>query len=338
VKSPRFIDQDDKIYPAVRSILDALNQRDPDYPPLQIVHAKLQGLLKNPEGMKRHLDKAVSLAPDFYAAHHLLGEFYFNTNDPVKAYKSLLKAEQSHKYPPEFTEEDFYYETESLGKTYAVMGNIFYYFFDRVKGRYGTIDNQIVEETADRTWNYNIARDNYEKALEEKFESPELRYNLGRVYYLNSDWKSALEQWLYLYEDFIEAPELMISLGNAFYHSGNLAAARGEYLKLITSFEHETDRIKSPKQSNTEHYKYYMGLSTAYNNLAAAYQEEDNESKSVLAYWKSIDYAQRFGHENEYSRVNLARAFKGDRKIKPIIDEEIPYSIKYYNEDMRRPL
>lgn len=336
VQSPRFIDQNDKIYPAVRSILDALNKRDKDYPPLQLNYARLALLENNYEAMKRHIDKAIGLSKNYFAAHQMLGEFHYHMNEPVRAYESLHRALGAYNNPPEFTEEDFYKETETIGKTHFVMGNIFYYFFDRVKVRQGSLDNEIIEEEAEKMDNYGIAQKKYEEAINEKFESPELRYNLGRIYYVNKGWEKALEQWLYLYDDFAEAPELMLSLGNAFYHNGNINAAKGEYLKLIASYEYDAETIKVPKQGDSNHYKIYMSLSTAHNNLAAVYQDLDSENKSVVNYWKSIDYAQRLGRENEYARVNINRAFKGGRKIEPIIDESIPYSIKYYKEDMRK--
>ena len=67
------------------------------------------------------------------------------------------------------------------------------------------------------------------------------------------------------------------------------------------------------------------------------YQVQNNEAKSDISYWKSIDYAQRIDTDNEFARVNLARSFKKSGEIgEPILDESIPYSIDYYREDMRK--
>ena len=169
---------------------------------------------------------------------------------------------------------------------------------------------------------YQIARDKYEKAIEEGFESSEVHYNLGRVYYLNRLYQKALDQWLNLYEDFIDNPELMFALGNAFYHMGNYDAAKGEYLKLVSVYEYELDRMKIVRYELEGHVKLITFLSGAYNNLGAVYQIQNNEAKSDISYWKAIDYAQRIGEDNEFARVNLARSFKQTGEIgEPILDE-----------------
>lgn len=336
IDSPRFVDDQDTIRPAIRSILTALNNKNPQYPPLHYHFARLARMEKNREVMRRHLDRAIALSPDYFDAHHLQGVLYYETNQPVRAYRALQNALESQNNPPDFTREDFYKQSESPGQTRLLLGNVFYYFFDRLAFRRGSLEHESLEGETEQFANYEIAKRHYEASLEKGFSSPELNYNLGRIYYLERRYESALEQWFNLYEDFVEAPELMLSLGNALYHNGNYNSARGEYLKLIASLEHKAERIRRPEANNPRHYKLYMGLSSAYNNLAAVYQLERDETRTSVNYWKSIDYAKRLGRENEYARVNLARAFKGDRRQNPIIDENIPYSIDYYREDMRK--
>jgi len=191
VQSPRFKDVEDNIFPAVYGVLEALNKRDKDYPPLHLQYARLNRAQNNLKLMKIHLDKAIDLSrsnynADYFGALHLLGEYYYLTKEPVKAYETLNRAIKAAGNPPDFTQEDFYRETERLGKTYAVLGNIFYYYFDKVRMRYGDLEDEVVDQDAERMGNYQIARDKYEKALEEGFESSEVHYNLGRIYYLKA--------------------------------------------------------------------------------------------------------------------------------------------------------
>ena len=336
VVSPRFKDDADNIYPAVLSVLKVLNEKDPDYPPLHLQYARLNLTQKNYLVMKKYLDKALSLAPGYFGALHLTGGYYYYVKEPVQAYQFLMKAVNAYDNQPDFTRDEFYQETESRGNSYALLGNIFYYFSDKVVFRFGDIDDEIVEDDLEKMANYNIAKEKYEIAIAEKYESPELRYNLGRIYYLGRLYQKALDQWLHLYEDFVERPELMMALGNAFYHLGNYEASKGEYMKLISVFEYDADRIKIPSMSNSNQVKVFRSLSTAYNNLGAIYQLRENEAKSGICYWKSIDYAKRLETENEYARVNLARGFR-ERKTEqdPILDEDIPYSVDIYREDMR---
>ena len=57
-------------------ILRSLNERDPDYPPLQLHSARLNKVQKNYKVMKIYLDKAISLESNYFGALHLLGEYY----------------------------------------------------------------------------------------------------------------------------------------------------------------------------------------------------------------------------------------------------------------------
>jgi tetratricopeptide (TPR) repeat protein len=342
VQSPRFKDADDNVFPAVHGVLEALNKRDKDYPPLHLQFARLSRAQNNLKVMRIHLEKAIELSKDkynaeYFGALYLLGDYYYQTKEPVKAYETLNRAIKASENPPEFTLDDFYKETEKVGKAYALLGNLFYYYFDKIRMRYGDLKDETLDQDTDRMANYQIALDKYEKALDENYESPELHYNLGRIYYLNRRWQKALDQWLNLYEDFMENPEIMFALGNAFYHMGNYDSAKGEYLKLVSVYEYEIDKMKSIRRDLESHVKIITFLSAAYNNLGAVYQSQNNEAKSDISYWKSIDYAQRINSDNEFARVNLARSFKkGEEPGEPIIDEEVPYSIDYYREDMRR--
>jgi tetratricopeptide (TPR) repeat protein len=265
-----------------------------------------------------------------------MGEYYYNIKEPSKAYESLNRAVTAYKNPPGFTKEIFYKETEEIGRTYALMGNIFYYFFDRVKERYGDLKDEELDDDLAKRGNYAIARDKYRLAIENGYESPEVRYNLGRVHYLEGNYQGALNHWLNLYDDFIKHPELMFALGNAYYHNGYLENSKGEYLKLISVFEYEVDKIKTVEPTSVKHIVLHQTLASTYNNLGAVYQLQRNEKRSDLSYWKAIDYARRIELENEYARVNLARSFKQTGEVgDPILDERIPYSIEIYREEMR---
>lgn len=341
IQSPRLKDEEDNLIPACRGVLDALKEKDPDYPPLYIASAKLAAAQKNLKLVEMLLKEAEHKAEEkgerYSAALQLLGEYNYTIKQPVEAYRYLNAAITAYQYPPEFTYEDFYYESESIGKAYAYLGHIFYYFFDKVKFRFGDeLDEALLDEDADKMANLDIARQKYEQALQENFSSPEVRYNLGRIYYVNQNYGQALEQWLNLYEDIVTNPQVMFAIGNAFYHMNNLEASKGEYLKMIAIFERKAEGIRLPRPERREHMIIFQSLASAYNNLGAVYQIQGSETKSSIAYWKAIDYAARLGMENEFARVNLARGFKPrTTPIMPILDENIPYSIDIFRAEMR---
>jgi hypothetical protein len=128
----------------------------------------------------------------------------------------------------------------------------------------------------------------------------------------------------------------MLSLGNAFYHMDNFNAAKGEYLKLITTLEYEQERNKAVNPMSENQVKTAGFLSSAYNNLGAVYQVQNNGAKSSISYWRAINFSRRINLDNEYARVNLAMSYKNTKEQgEPILDESIPYSIDVYREDKR---
>ncbi|MCL1865697.1 MAG: tetratricopeptide repeat protein [Spirochaetes bacterium] len=338
VTSGRLVDSNDNTDPAIIEVLHALNDRDPDYPPLHIQFARFHRAKNNMFEMERYLDKALSLSPQYFSALNLKGEFYYSSKDPVRAYRSFKDALNNYGNQPEFTRDEFYKETEDPGKTNAYLGNIFYYYFDKVKSREGGLDDEIVNNEIEKMENYSFAQKYYIDALNLNFASPELYYNMGRIHYLKGEYSLSLNLWLHLYDDFVKSPELMLALGNAFYNSsnsagiGNYDAAKGEYLKLLAVMEYEADKIRTVDLSKASHIKLFQTLSSAYNNLGAVYQNTGEYQKRDIAYWKSIDYAQKMSQENEYARVNLARS---NRNAEPLLDKTIPFSIDIYREDMR---
>ena len=107
IQSPAIKDFNDNPYPAVRSVLNALSERDIDYPPLFLQYARLSKEENNLNLMKRNLLTAIEKDPNYFAAHILLAEYYYSTNEPVEAYKSCKNALQAYLSPPEFTNDDF---------------------------------------------------------------------------------------------------------------------------------------------------------------------------------------------------------------------------------------
>jgi len=338
VTSPRLVDINDNTDPAIVEVLHALNDRDPNYPQLHIQFARFHKVRGNLFEMERYLEKALSLSPKYFSALNLKGEFYYFTKDPVRAYRSFKDALDNFGNQPDFTRDDFYKETEDPGKTNMYLGNIFYYYFDKVKSRKGGLDDEIINNEIEKMENYNFAQKYYIDALNLNFASSELYYNLGRIHYLKGEYSLSLNSWLHLYDDFVKSPELMLALGNAFYNSsnsagvGNYNAAKGEYLRLISVMEYEADKTRVVDLSKASHVKLFQTLSSAYNNIGAVYQNLGEYGKRDLAYWKSIDYAQKMMQENEYARVNLARSH---RNAEPLLDPSIPFSIDIYREDMR---
>lgn len=336
LQSGSMLDLEDNPYPAVKEVLQTLKNRDREYPPLYVQFAKLAAAQDNISLMKVYLDEAVKYADkkneNYFGALHLLGEYYYKINEPVESYNYLKRAEQAYLEPASFTYEDFYKETESIGKNYAVMGNIFYYFLDKVD-RFTAdelAETQTTEES-DRVADYEIARQKYEQAMASGYKSPELFYNLGRIYYQRQQYDQALQQWLNLYDDFANKPELMLSLGNAFYHMGNYDSSLGEYKRLVSIYEYEASKIKRIIPSREDHRLIYVTLSAACNNAGAVYQKKNSDSNSSLSYWKSLDYAGKIGNSNEYARINQAQLFsKGMGSFEPILDENIPLFIDSY--------
>lgn len=346
VVSDRVKDSQDNLSPAVRVVLSAMRKTDADYPPLYLHYAKFALQQKNLVQVKGYLEEAIDHAESrgqkYFGAETMLGEYYYRTKDPAKAYDYFKKALSSALSPADFSQEEFYAETESTGRTKAMMGNVFYYNFDKVTSRFGDskdeaeLDEEAPDKEADKMVNYEIAMKKYEDALKDGYESPELHYNLGRVYYLKGLYDESVSQWLNLYEDFTASPELIFALGNAFYHLDNTESAKAEFQKLINIYEHDAERLTKIIPSRRDHKVMIGSLAASYNNLGAVYLKKGSETKSTICFWKSIEYAHKLGEESQFSRLNLARVTrkKGDPR-QPVLDEGIPFSVGVYREDMR---
>ena len=346
VVSERVKDAQDNLSPAVRVVLSAMRKKDGEYPPLYLHYAKFALQQKNLVQVKGYLEEAIDHAESrgqkYFGAETMLGEYYYKTKDPAKAYDYFKKSLVSALSPADFSQEEFYTETESTGRTKAMMGNVFYYNFDKVTSRFGDskdeaeMEEEAPDKDADKMVNYEIAMKKYEDAIKDGYESSELHYNLGRVYYLKGLYDEAVTQWLNLYEDFTASPELIFALGNAFYHLDNTESAKAEFQKLINIYEHDAERLTKIIPSRRDHMVMIGSLAAAYNNLGAVYLKKGSETKSTICFWKSIEYAHKLGEESQFSRLNLARVTrkKGDPR-QPVLDEGIPFSVGVYREDMR---
>ena len=339
VQADRYKDLADNPYPMVRAVLNVLADKHPDYPPLYVHKALLARDTGNYKLMRDYLNTAIKKEQSYFAAHHLLGSYHLLVKEPVDAYRSLKKAIKAYQSPPDFTNDDFYKETENISRTYGLMGNVFYYYFDKVRSRFrftDELEEVVIDSELEKKANDGIAQEYYEKAVGMGDKNSEVFYNLGRLYYLRGLQNKALEMWLNLYDDFITRPELMFALGNAFFRMNNLESGKGQYLRLISVLERETETISVPSPRRIEHQKLYQTLSSAYNNLGVIYQVQGNDVKGNLCYWRSIEYAKQLEKENEYARVNMARSFKERREaIMPLLDDEIPFSLDIYRADMR---
>ncbi|MCX7679172.1 MAG: tetratricopeptide repeat protein, partial [Spirochaetes bacterium] len=262
LKSERFTDIADNPYPAVKDILNTLAEHHPEYPPLYLHKALLARDTGNYKMMRDYLELALKKEPNYYGARHLLGEYHLIVKEPADAYRELKAALKAYQSPPEFTFNDFYKETENLGRTYGLIGNVFYYYFDKVRARFKFADE--LEEVV-------IDSELEKRAIAAGDRSPEVYYNLGRLYYMRGLYNKSLEMWLNLYDEFISKPELMLALGNAFYKMNNLESGKGEYLRLISVLEHMAESVPVPSVSKQEHVKLYRTLSSAYNNLGVIY-------------------------------------------------------------------
>lgn len=343
IQSTRLKDDADNLFPAVRQVLAAMQSSYPDYPPLYLHYAKFAEKQNNLKLVESNLLSSIERAEknnqQYFDAYHMMGKLYYKIKEPALSYKYLRKAINARQNPADFTLEDFYTRTQHPGETYAVMGNIFYYFFDKVKSRFGddeSIEEELRENEKETYANFLIAQNKYETAVNEGFESAEVHYNLGRIYYLNGLYEKSLNQWLNLYDDFTTSPDLMFGLGNVFYKLNNLESSKAQFLKLISIYEFKAEKIVNIQTNNDDHIKVFQTLASSYNNLGAVYQLQKNEVKSNISYWKSVDYAKRVNRESEFSRVNLSRAFKTrTHAISPVLDENIPYSVNIYREEMR---
>lgn len=321
----RFRDNEDTLKPVAQSVLRRLVTQYPEFPEGRYQLARYHKKTNAYRKAFIQLEDTVKLDQHHFRAHTLMAEMLLEREEIMDAYKHLRQAVQSyqkkgidktHPYKPQ----------EGLGKTYSLLGDLFYNHAQAVS-RNPKLDVLDKEDYATKT-NLVHAQKYYQAAQKMGYSTPQQSYNLGRIYYNQGSYAKALENWLSIQSQSYTNPNILFAMGNSFYKLDKIDAAKGEYKKLIDDYENKAATIGKPKEGNEYHKAIYEMLSASYNNLGAIYDRKGNEREAMLNYWRAIERSKYLNSENPQARLNINRSFKGTGRLEePVLDEQIPQNI-----------
>jgi tetratricopeptide (TPR) repeat protein len=108
----------------------------------------------------------------------------------------------------------------------------------------------------------------YERAEQNGWAPPEMRYRMGAARYQRGEWEASQEQFFAAYETMPLNRRLLHALGNVSYERGNFHAARGYYTRLLDLLE--TERARFPAltpDDRPDHRDLAERIMAARNNL-----------------------------------------------------------------------
>lgn len=256
------------------------------------------------------VSNAIVLNPKSGKAYNLMGEIYF-ISDNIPNNKVLAKSEFENaiKHAPN------YY------KPYANIGHLYYNFSLNF--------NDPERALSEALYNYKIAN----TLLDPTKKDPLLSYNLGWLYYKNTDYDDALNEFAKIYIDEPYNPVLSYNMGNTFYHLNKYDLAISQYDKSIQYYEGISKRIGYVNPDITRHKDVFTSLARAYNNRGVIYalyakqykkQSRDYEQKALLDFYKAKDSANRISTIYNFAEFNIKHILnKAMRNIKPAFDDDM---------------
>lgn len=168
----------------------------------------------------------------------------------------------------------------------------------------------------------------------------ELMYFSGWSKFVKNDHRGALADWEKIDpEKTASLPNLSLAQSHCYYRlaveepSGQkrekyLDSALGLLFYSQDRFNARVGTITRIDASNEKHARLMSNLAIIENNIGAIYEMLDDEQKSLMHYWKSVENSKRIGKENEIANLNIRLSFKrkalGEGENVPVIMDYVP--------------
>lgn len=280
-------------------------------------HAKAIQSLKHTEGL---FDKAVNLRKRaIYKQlnnYRLLGEQYLYDREYILAREEFTKGLNLFERKNRASNFD---SDKNVGVMYSDMGDLEYFIS-------GDLD---------------AARMNYQKSIDNKNDTPSIRYRVGYIDYSNEDYQNALANFIKTSQQVPDDSHMMLALGNTLSLKDDNYAAQGYYKRLLDHLDlvREKFGIVSPQidERAGDMVEIYM---KAANNLGVSLfriaRQSGSSSKnaaSFVNFQDSIRYYDALTRNQEtmvrlpgsnLAEMNLRYATHPFPKFEPEIYMDIP--------------
>lgn len=276
----------------VWDIMSSVISRFPDYPPAYYIFSLYNKEVNNKSAEESLLRTAIEAEKKrelrfpwetrdrelLSNAHNNLGELYARTELAGKSAEAIRQFKEAIEI------------NENNTKAYFNLAQEYFY-----KGR-----------------NYEFARRYFEKAKSLGFESKDLSYNLGLLYYYDRAFNKAVKQWSSLAEVMPNNPNVNFAIGSALIHMGKYNAALGEFLLLSEMYNSLVAELGEIKPWSAYHKRLVLGAASVYNNLGVAYQKlfEQNgnpeyQKESLVYLYKAGELADIIGTDWGIVQYNI---------------------------------
>ncbi len=208
---------------------------------------------------------------------------------------------------------------ENIGKMYADMGNLDYFIS-------GDLES---------------ARRNYQNSIDNKHDTPSIRYRVGYIDYSNEKYQSALNNFIKASQTNTEDTHLLLALGNTLALKDDNFAAEGYYDMLLDKLDITREKygIVIPQTDDRAGDMVEMYMKTA-NNLGVTLFRTARQSgsssknaKSLVNFQNSIRYYDALTRDQKsmvrlpgsnLAEINLRYATNPFPSFEPEIYTEIP--------------
>lgn len=184
---------------------------------------------------------------------------------------------------------------------------------------------------------FNDARD---KGMGGSKAESELLYFSGWTKYVRNDHRGALADWEKIdVEKAASLPNLSLAQSHCYYRLAVEESSQAQREKYLDSalgllfysqdrFTAKMNTVTRIDAGNDKHARLVTNLAIIENNIGAIYEMLDDEQKSLMHYWKSVENSKRIGKENEIANLNIRLSFKrkalGEGENVPVIMDYVP--------------
>jgi tetratricopeptide (TPR) repeat protein len=134
------------------------------------------------------------------------------------------------------------------------------------------------------------ALDLYLKALNNRYETPDLNYKIGYIHYAADRYEDALLAFSKVVDQRPSNVNALYGLANSLYQRGYYSSAQGYYLRLLNLLESREERIpylqiyENPEHNALVEYimKVYNNLGVTLKQLADRSRDPEKESKALV--------------------------------------------------------
>lgn len=248
-------------------------------------------------------------------AYRLLGEIYSNSKKYLDAESMYAKGLTLFEYEKKNNALE---PDENVGLLYADMADIDYFL----------------------SGDYSSALRNYEAAINNKNDTPSIRYRVGWIQYANGNYSEALGSFIKVVTDKPDDKDALFALGNTLAFRNSTAAAAGYYEKLLDALDLEIqradvslNRVQDIDQEDlfTLYMKATNNLGVALSQVALQTSDSRMNARAISQFSSSIQAYDAL-HRNPETYVRLAGSNLAEMNLKYLTVPGSTYEPEYYSD------